>query len=85
MSWITVRMDLEDNHAKANWIYLSKFVLDTIRGGQFLHCIYQLKMVTDTILIVIVLSPSILQSLLLRVSLIFYTIFPFHPYPPRAN
>ena len=30
-------MDLEDNQAKADWIYLSKFVLGTIRGGQFLY------------------------------------------------
>ena len=37
MSWITVRMDLEDNQAEVDWIYLSKFVLSTIRGGQFLY------------------------------------------------
>jgi len=30
-------MDLEDNQAKAGWIYLSKFVLGTIREYQFLY------------------------------------------------
>ena len=48
-------------------------------------CIYQLKIVTDTILIVIELSLSILRSLSLRVPLLFYIIFPFHLHPPRAN
>ena len=89
MSWITVRMGLEDNQAKVNWIYLSKFIIGTIWEGQFLY-IYQLKIVTDTILIATVLSLSILQSLSLRVPLLFYTIFPFHLHhfhlhPPRAN
>ena len=30
-------MDLKDNQAKVGRICLSKFVLDTIRGGQFFY------------------------------------------------
>ena len=37
MSWITVRMDLKDNQAKAGRIFLSKFALGTIQEGQFLY------------------------------------------------
>ena len=32
MSCITVRMDLEDNKIKPDWIYLKKFVPGTVRG-----------------------------------------------------
>ena len=37
MSWITVRMDLKDNQARAGRIFLSKFALGAIREGQFLY------------------------------------------------
>ena len=41
MSWITVRMDLEDNKVKVGWIYLRKFVLDTVRGDQFVYILLE--------------------------------------------
>ena len=33
MNGITIRIDLEDNKIEVDWIYLSKFILGTIRGG----------------------------------------------------
>ena len=30
MSWITVKVYLEDNKVKVEWIYLRKFVLGTV-------------------------------------------------------
>ena len=37
MNGITVRMDLEDNQTEVDWVYLSKFVISTIQGGQFFY------------------------------------------------
>ena len=54
MNWITIRMELKDNQAKAGKICLSKFVLSTIREGQFLYKL--IVQVTNTILIATVLS-----------------------------
>ena len=83
MSWITVRMDLEDNKVKVDKIYLRKFVLGTVRGDQFLHIILEVgyRYNFDCYSV----SFSILRSLSLRVSLLFYTTFPFHLYPSHAN
>ena len=41
MSWITVRIDLEDNKVKINWIYLRKFVLGIVQGDQFLYILLE--------------------------------------------
>ena len=83
MSCITVRMDLEDNKVKVDWIYLKKFVLAIVQGDQFLYILLEIgyKYSFDCYSI----SLSILQSLSLRISLLFYTISPFHLYPPRAD
>ena len=42
MSWITIRMDLKDNKVKVEWIYLRKFVLDTVQGDQFLYILLEI-------------------------------------------
>ena len=47
-------MELKDNQVKAGKICLSKFVLSTIREGQFLYKL--IVQVTNTILIATVLS-----------------------------
>ena len=82
MSWIIVRMDLEDNKVKMDWIYLRKFVFGTVRGDQFLYILlengYRYNFDCYSISFLILRSPS------LKVSLIFYTVFPFHLSPPRA-
>ena len=41
MSWITIIMSLGDDKLKVNWIYLSKIVLDTVRGDQFLYILLE--------------------------------------------
>ena len=83
MSWITVRMDLEDNKVKVDKIYLRKFVLGTVRGDQFLYIFLEVgyRYNFDCYSV----SFSILRSLSLKVSLLFYTTFPFHLYPPHAD
>ena len=80
MSCITVRMYLEDNKVKVDCIYLKKFFLGTVQGDQFLYILLKVgyKYNFDCYNI----SLSILQSLSL--SLLFYTISPYHLYPPHA-
>ena len=41
MSWITIIMSLGDDKLKVNWIYLSKIILDTVRGDQFLYILLE--------------------------------------------
>ena len=80
MSWITVIMSPGNNKLKVDWIYLSKIVLSTVQGDQFLYILLEVgyKYNFDCYNI----SLSILQSLSL--SLLFYTISPYHLYPPHA-
>ena len=83
MSWIIVRMDLEDNKVKVGWIYLRKFVLSTIRGDHFVYILLEVsyKYGLDCYSV----SSFLLQSPSLKISLLFYTISPFHPYHPHAD
>ena len=83
MSWMTVTMDPDDNKVKVDWIYLRKIVLDTVRGDRFLYISLEVSYKYSSNCYSV--SFSILRSLSLRVSLLFYTIFPFHLYPPRAD
>ena len=79
MSWITVRMDLEDNQAEVDWIYLSKIVLSTVQGDQFLYILLEVgyKYNFDCYNI----SSFILQSFSLMASLLIYTTPPFSSLP----
>ena len=83
MSWITIRMDLKDNKVKVEWIYLRKFVLDTVRGDQFLYILLEIgyRYSFDCYSVYFL----ILRSLFLWASPLFYTTFPFHLYPPCVD
>ena len=83
MSWITIRMDLEDNKVKLGWIYLRKFVLGIVREDQFIYILLEVgyRYSFDYYSV----SFLIFLPLPLRVSLLFYTISPFHPYHPCAD
>ena len=83
MSWVTVTMDQVVNKAKIDWIYLRKIVLGIVRGDQFLYIFLEVgyRYSFDCYSV----SFSILRSFSLRVSLLFYTISPFHLYHPRAD
>ena len=83
MSWMTVTMDPDDNKIKVDLIYLRKIVIDTVQGDRFLYISLEVSYKYSSNCYSV--SFSILQSLCLRVSLLFYTIFPFHLYPPRAD
>ena len=76
-------MDLEDNQVKVDWIYLREFILDTIQGDQFLYISleigYRYSFDCYSVFLSNFRSPS------LRVSPLFYTIFPVHLYPPHAD
>ena len=81
MSWVTVTMDPIDNKVKIDWIYIRKIVIGTVREDQFLYILFEIcfKYNFDCHSV----SFSILRSPFLRVSPLFYTIFPFHLYPPH--
>ena len=83
MSWIAVTMDPDDNKIKVDLIYLRKIVIDTVQGDRFLYISLEVSYKYSSNCYSV--SFSILRSLCLRVSLLFYTIFPFHLYPPRAD
>ena len=83
MGWVILMMDLEDNKVKVNWIYLRKFIIGPVRGDQFLYVLLEIgyRYSFDCYSV----SFSVLRSLSLRVSPLFYTIFPFHLYPLCAD
>ena len=83
MSWMIVTIDPDDNKLKVDWIYLRKIVLGIVRGDQFLYISLEVGYKYSSNCYSV--SFSILRSLSLKVSLLFYTIFPFHLYPPRAD
>ena len=79
MSWITVIMSLGDDKLKVDWIYLSKIVLDTVRGDQFLYILLEVgyKYSFDYYSI----SSFVLRSPSHRASLLIYTNPPFSYLP----
>ena len=83
MSWITVKMDLEDNKVKVEWIYLRKFVLETVRRDQFLYILFEFGYIYNfdcySISFSILRSPSLGSSFLF----ILPSSFPF--YPPHVK
>ena len=83
MGWVMVKMDLVDNKAKIDWIYLRKIVLGIVREDQFLYILLEVgfKYSFDCYNV----SFSILRSPSLRISSLFYTIFPFYLYPPHVD
>ena len=83
MSWIAVTIDPDDNKIKVDLIYLRKIVIDTVQGDRFLYISLEVSYKYSSNCYSV--SFSILRSLCLRVSLLFYTIFPFYLYPPRAD
>ena len=72
-----------DNKVKINWLYLMKIVLGTIRGDQFLNIIHEFDY--KYLSYCYNVSLLIILSLSLRISLLVYTIFPFHLYPLHAD
>ena len=83
MSWITVRMDLKDNKVKVGQVYLREFVLSTVQGDQFVYILLEVgyRYSHDYYSV----SSFLLRSLSIRISRLFHTISPFHPYHPRAD
>ena len=83
MSWVAIIMDPDDNKVKVDLFYLKKIVLGTVRRDYFLYILHVVcyKYSSNCYSV----SFSILRFLSLRVSLLFYTIFPFHLYPPCPN
>ena len=79
MSWITVIMSPGDNKLKVDWIYLSKIVLSTVQGDQFLYILLEVgyRYNFDCYNI----SSFILQSFSLMASLLIYTTPPFSSLP----
>ena len=75
MSWITVIMSTGDNKLKVDWIYLSKIVLSTVQGDQFLYILLEVDYKYSFNCYNI--SSFILRSLSLRASLLIYTTPPF--------
>ena len=73
MSWVTIIMDPDDNKVKIDWFYLKKIVIDTIQRDQFLYISLEFDYKQNSSCCSIFLL--ILQSLLLRVFFLFYTIF----------
>ena len=85
MSWTTSKMDSNDKKRKIDWFELKKIVLGEVRGDQFIYIyIYISSLITNSVLdcynvfLLVSRSPSLIDSF-------FYTIFPFHLYPPRAG
>ena len=83
MSWVTVTMDPINNKVKIDWIYIRKIVIGTVREDQFLYILFEISFKYNFDCHSV--SFSILRSPFLRVSPLFYTIFPFHLYPPCAD
>ena len=83
MSCITITMDPSDKKVNVDQWYLIKIVISTIRINQFLYI--SLKVDYKYSFNCYNVSFSILRSFSLKVSLLFYTIFPFHLYSPRAD
>jgi len=83
MNWITIRMDSRDNQTKTRRICPSKFVLGTVREGQFLYNL--IEQVTNIILIATVLPLSIFPIPSLRVLSLIYILLPSHPSPTRGQ
>ena len=83
MSWITVRMDLEDNKVKVERIYLRKFVLGTVRRDQFLYILLEFgyRYNFDCYSV----SFSILRSLSSGSSFLFILPSSFPFYPPHVK
>ena len=79
MSWITVIMSLGDDKLKVDWIYLSKIVLDTVRGDQFLYILlevgYKYSFDCYSVSFLIPQSPSSGSSFYF----ILFSSFPFYP------
>ena len=83
MSWVAIIMDLDDNKVKVDWIYLKKIVVGTVQGDHFLYILLEVGYKYSSNCYSI--SFLILRSFSLRASLLFYTTFPFHLYPPHAD
>ena len=83
MSWITITIDPSDKKVNVDRWYLIKIVISTIRIDQFLYI--SLKVDYKYSSNCYSVSFSIIRSFSLKVSLLFYTIFPFHLYFPRAD
>ena len=83
MSWIIIRIYLEDNKVKVEWIYLRKFVLNTVQGDRFLYILLEFgyKYSFDCYNV----SFSILRSSSSRFFFPFILPSSFHFYPPRLR
>ena len=73
MSWVAIIMDPNDNKVKVDKFYLKKIVLGTVQEDLFL--IIFLEVVYKYNSYYYNISLLIRQSLSLRASLLFYTIF----------
>ena len=83
MSWITVKVYLEDNKVKVEWIYLRKFVINTVQGDRFLYILLEFgyRYSFDCYSV----SFSILRSSSSRSSFPFILPSSFHFYPSRLR
>ena len=83
MNGATVKMECQDNQIELDWIYLRKSILGTIRRGVFLYVLIENGYKYDSNCY----SPYSTKFLIpfLWVSLLFYTILPYHLHPPRAD
>ena len=86
MSWTTSKMDSDDKKRKIDWFELKKIVLGEVWGNQFIYIyIYISSLITNSVLdcynvfLLVSRSPSLIDSFF------FYTIFPFHLYPPHVG
>ena len=83
MSWTTNKVDSDYKKKKIDWFKLKEIVLGAVRGDQFLYISLKFDYKYNSWLLQYF---SLCFSIpILRVSLLFYTIFPFHLHLPRAN
>ena len=83
MNQTNVKVDPDDNIMKLNRFVLKKIVLGTVRGNQFLYISFRFNYkVSSWLLQYFSLD---FRSPYSPCSPFFYTLFPFHPYPPCAS
>ena len=84
MNQTTTKVDLDDKKIKIYWFNLKK-KLSLKQSKEISYYISLSSLITSLVRDCYSVSFSISRSLLLRVSLPFYTIFTFHFHLPRAD
>ena len=83
MNQKNTKVDSDDKRMKIDRFMLKKIVLSKVRGDLFLYISFRFdyKVISYCYSVFLLVS----QSHFPIASLFFYTLFPFHLYPPRAG